>query len=128
MAQTTTVTIGDRQFTIGKITLGAIRRNPDAFAVLAPGIKTGSIPTKEQFAAMVYIAREAIVEPKLPDTEFEKLLDSLEYDVGVEQLAEAVQLAMVGSGFVKAEDGATGEQAPVAAGSSPLPASATSTA
>lgn len=128
VSDTTTIAIGGKPFTVGKIRLGVIRRNPEAFAILE-GMEREKMPTQAQFDAMITIVHEAIVEPKITRQEFLAIVDDLDYDTGVTELVQVIKVAMMGSGLVQKENASSGEGQPAPAeASSPSPESASSTA
>jgi hypothetical protein len=91
------VTIGDRVFKVGPITLGTARRAPDAFRIamaMKPDANVKTMPTPEEFGALVTLLHDGI-NTASPNTisldELNTLVDELQIMEGVTQLTDAIR-------------------------------------
>lgn len=129
--QTTMVTIAGRSFPVGKLTLGAIRKNPRVFAAFQRRLPSDAKAINaEQLEGMILVTFLAIDQPndspQISFDEFSALLDTISYDDGLDQVTGAFAVAMGTAGLEKSPEGEA--VAGTATGSSRSPDSAASTA
>lgn len=97
-----TITLGERQFQVGPITLGTVRRAPDAFRIAAkirPPAEDGtvSMPTPEQFDAMVTLIHDNInaLTPGVATVDdLNAIVNELDFIDGVKQISDAIVAIM----------------------------------
>ncbi len=90
--RTTPIQIGERSFTVGRLTLGTVRRVPQAFE-LASQFKGGRMPSGDEFSAMLALLWDVInaIDPTaITFEDFAKLVDDLDFIDGVKQLSAGI--------------------------------------
>lgn len=104
-ARTKALVIGGRTFQIGKLSLGPIRQNPEAFKPMNTMGKTKEL----DLVTTVLVVFSSIDQAQTPivEKDFHALIDGLDYNTGLDELTSAFVVAMQGT--EKTEDGAEGE-------------------
>src|SRR3954468_3322610 len=93
------ITIGDREFEVGPLGLGTLRRVPEAFQI-AGNYKhvAGKMPTSEEFEAMVALVFDGVNADQfnakktatIEKDDFDALVNSLDIADGLKQLSLAI--------------------------------------
>jgi hypothetical protein len=93
------ITIGDREFEVGPLGLGTVRRVPEAFQI-AGNYKhvAGKMPTSEEFEAMVALVFDGVNADQfnakkaatIEKDDFDALVNSLDIADGLKQLSLAI--------------------------------------
>lgn len=101
MAKTHTITIGDRTFTMQGVTMGTVRRLPDAFRVAstATAARPDELPQPEVLNAMIALVHDGIRAAKvdlITLEQFEAIVDSGDMATSMTQIAEAIALKFAG--------------------------------
>jgi hypothetical protein len=133
MMKTTNVVIADRTFPVGKLPLGPVWDDPDAFAHINGKPNRERFFDKDQFEGWLLTVYHSIdhanVQPPISIENFREALKKIPIDQAILEISKAFVVAMTGSEFQPQPVGGAGEVAadPTTA-SSALSESAASTA
>jgi hypothetical protein len=106
---TTLVQIAGRSFQVGKLRMGPIWENPEAFAHIHRERDKDKFVDVEQMKGMVKTVYHAIdwvaSPPSLTEDEFTTLVCGLPFDQATNEVSAAFVVAMTGAAFEKRAEG-----------------------